>query len=92
MEEAQAEPAESAQARIPAAQQATDAIREALGLAHEALDRAVYVNGAGVLSDPSATSDDVRAALEQLERVQALLAATTWPTADDYDAEDYDEV
>jgi hypothetical protein len=80
-----AEPVESAQARIAAAQQATDVIREALGLVHEVLDRAVYVNGAGILSDPSATSDDVRAALEQLERVQAVLAATDWPTAEDYD-------
>jgi hypothetical protein len=81
MEPAQAE---SAQARIAAAQQATDAIREALGQAREVLERAAYINGAGILASPSRTDGDVRAALDQLERVQALLAATAWPTAEDY--------
>jgi hypothetical protein len=83
MEEAQAE---SAQKRIAAAQQATDAVLEALGQAREFLERAVYINGAGILASPSGTGGDVRAALEQLERVQAVLAATDWPTAEDYDA------
>jgi hypothetical protein len=80
------EPAESAQARIAAAQQATDAVREALAQAREFLERAAYINGAGILADPSGTSSDVRAAAEQFERVQAILAATAWPTAEDYDA------
>jgi hypothetical protein len=76
---------ESAQARIAAAQAATDAVLEALGQAREALERAAYINGAGILASPSGTGGDVRAALEQLERVQAVLTATTWPTAKDYD-------
>ena len=82
MEEAQAE---SAQKRIAAAQQATDAVLEALGQAREALERAAYINGAGILTSPAGTGADVRAALEQLERVQAVLAATDWPMAEDYD-------
>jgi hypothetical protein len=80
-----AEATEAAQARIAAAQQATDAILEALGQAREVLERAAYINGAGILASPSGTDGDVRAALEQLERVQALLTATAWPTAEDYD-------
>jgi hypothetical protein len=84
MEEGQTE---SAQARIAAAQAATDAILEALGQAREALERAAFINGAGILASPAGTGSDVRAAADQLERVQAVLAATDWPTAEDYDPE-----
>jgi hypothetical protein len=72
-------------AKLEAARQSTDTVLEALGQAREFLERAAYINGAGILADLSGTGDDVRAALEQLERVQAVLAATDWPTADDYD-------
>ena len=57
MEEGQAE---SAQARIAAAQAATDAILEALGQAREALERAAFINGAGILASPAGTGSDVR--------------------------------
>jgi hypothetical protein len=60
-------------------------VLEALGQAREFLERAVYLNGAGILAAPSGTSSDVRAAAEQLEQVQAVLAATIWPSAEDYD-------
>jgi hypothetical protein len=72
-------------AKLEAARQSTDTVLEALGQAREFLERAAYINGAGILADPSGTGDDVRAALEQFERVQAVLAATDWPTAEDYD-------
>jgi hypothetical protein len=73
--------------KLTAAQHATDdAILEALGQAREFLERAAYINGAGILSSLSGTSSDVRAAAEQLERVQAVLAVTEWPSAEDYDA------
>jgi hypothetical protein len=39
----------------------------------------------GILADPSGTGGDVRTALEQLERVQTVLAVTDWPMAEDYD-------
>jgi hypothetical protein len=68
------------------AQQATEAVLEALRRARDALELAAYVNGTGILADPSGTGDDVKTALEQLERVQAVLAATNWPTTEDYDA------
>ncbi|WP_154678341.1 hypothetical protein [Microvirga massiliensis] len=40
--------------KLTVAQHATDAILEALGQAREFLERAAYINGAGILADPSA--------------------------------------
>jgi hypothetical protein len=74
-----------AAAKLGAAQAATDAALEALAQAREFLERAAYINGDRILADPSGTSSDIRAAAEQLERVQAILVATEWPTAEDFE-------
>jgi len=69
--------------KIEAAKAATDTISENWNAARDQM-QTLWVNGAGVLSEPSTVRSDILAAKRSLDAALAALDRTEWPSSDDY--------
>lgn len=75
---------------IEEASAATSAVLEKVEVAHAALRHfeGRIVNGAGVFGDPSMRRTDIAAAKAALDAALEIMSQTSWPTKQDYEAED----
>ncbi len=70
--------------KIEAAKAATDTISENWNAARDQM-QTLWVNGAGVLSEPSTVRGDILAAKRSLDAALAALdGVKEWPSSDDY--------
>ncbi len=73
--------------KIKAAAAATDIVSDAFNAGRDSLS-ACWVNGAGVLSDPSMTRSRLGEAKAAIDRALAAMRSCGWPTDADYDEEE----
>ncbi len=73
--------------KIRAADLATNRVLDAIGSARTALERPLWTNGAGVLSDPSMVRTNLAQAQVAVEQALKEIRACDWPRAADYGEE-----
>jgi ribosomal protein S9 len=69
---------------VKAADLATNRVLDAIGSARTALERQIWTNGAGVLSDPSMVRTNLAQAQVAVERALKEIRACDWPRDADY--------